>query len=364
MLIDDNSQPETAPQRLYTARRLIDVIGWPESRLPPIEKQLLADVLLPLVRSVDAAQRRRCAEQLAKLRQPPSRLTRLLALDEIEVAAPLLEAGAIDELALLQVAAEASPAHLRILAARKELPTAVCDLLARSSDAETLRILLSNRTATLSEDTIEWLLGLCEAVPDLPRRLIERPEMQPAQGASVFWAGDHAVRVRVLQRFAADRAAVLAELGELIREAHIGNWTEPAAMAAVGFLERRQRRRDPAELTLEALIGRFAEHALHPLQHVPEIAGACGLTPLTVERILEDSGGEALAVLAKSVGLKWPFCQDLWTSCGRETGEREDRTTPFGRLAYVFDTLPTAKAQTMLRYWNWRSMAELIARGA
>lgn len=363
MLGEDAAGTESARQRLAMARRLIDVIGWPETRLPPNEKQLLADVLQPLVRLVDAGQRRRCAEQLAKLRRPPAKLALQLALDELDVAAPLLETAALDELTLLDVAVGATPAHWRLLAARKDLPSAVCDLLCRCGDAETVRLLLLNPAASLCEETVDWLVGLCEGQPELARRLIERPELQPAQGAAVFWFADHAMRLRVLQRFAADRAAVLGELGDLIRDAHKEQWTEPSAMAAVSFLERRQRRRDPAERSLEATIAWLAETGMRPAEHSETIAAACGLTPLTVVRILEDPGREALAVLVKSVGLKWPACLELWRALGGEEGDREDRTTPFGRFAYVFDTLPTAKAQTMLRYWNWRAMADLIARG-
>ena len=40
------------------------------------------------------------------------------------------------------------------------------------------------------------------------------------------------------------------------------------------------------------------------------------------------------------------------------SGDPDSPDNPLGRATYVFDTLATAKAQTVLRYWNWSFTAD------
>jgi hypothetical protein len=48
----------------------------------------------------------------------------------------------------------------------------------------------------------------------------------------------------------------------------------------------------------------------------------------------------------------------LWEALERKVDE--DPKSPFGRMTYVYETLATAKAQTVLRYWNWAFTADVM----
>jgi hypothetical protein len=48
----------------------------------------------------------------------------------------------------------------------------------------------------------------------------------------------------------------------------------------------------------------------------------------------------------------------LWKALRRPGGDPDASDNPLGRAVYVFDTLATAKAQTVLRYWNWSFTAD------
>ena len=110
--------------------------------------------------------------------------------------------------------------------------------------------------------------------------------------------------------------------------------------------------------SLEGAIAQ-AEHGLdHAIIH--EIAHLAGIKPTTASQIFADTGGEAVAVFAKAVGLRRPGLIGLWRALRRPHGDPESTDNPLGRTAYVFDTLATAKAQTVLRYWNWSFTADAI----
>jgi hypothetical protein len=89
-----------------------------------------------------------------------------------------------------------------------------------------------------------------------------------------------------------------------------------------------------------------------------EIAHLAGIKPTTAQQILSDPGGEAIGVLCKATGLKRANLISLWRSLQRPWGDAETTDNPLGRTVYVFDTLATAKAQTVLRYWNWSFTAD------
>ena len=50
----------------------------------------------------------------------------------------------------------------------------------------------------------------------------------------------------------------------------------------------------------------------------------------------------------------------LWRALPRPNGDPDSLDNSLGRTAYVFDTLATAKAQTVLRYWNWSFTADAV----
>jgi hypothetical protein len=63
-------------------------------------------------------------------------------------------------------------------------------------------------------------------------------------------------------------------------------------------------------------------------------------------------------VFCKAVGLKRPLLIALWRALRRPNGDPDRTDNSLGRTVYVFDTLATAKAQSVLRYWNWSFTAD------
>jgi hypothetical protein len=91
---------------------------------------------------------------------------------------------------------------------------------------------------------------------------------------------------------------------------------------------------------------------------VAEIAHLGGIKPTTAAQVFSDAGGEAIAVFCKAVGLKRPAMLALWRALRRPHGDPDRIDNPLGRAVYVYDTLATAKAQSVLRYWNWTLTAD------
>ena len=60
-----------------------------------------------------------------------------------------------------------------------------------------------------------------------------------------------------------------------------------------------------------------------------------------------------LAAALRATGLKRDSLRALWSGLRRPMQDPDSLKSPFGRVMYVYDLLSNAKAQTVLRYWNW-----------
>ncbi|MET0181270.1 MAG: DUF2336 domain-containing protein [Caulobacterales bacterium] len=342
--------------------RLIEVVTWPESRIPLYERQLAADLLLGLLRVSNVELRRKCAEGLARLADAPKALLRYLSKDEIQVAGALLEKGAgFDDSDLIAAVRAGTSAHWQIIAERRGLTEAVTDMLIQTADPIVIESVLKNKFSRLSAQGVEFAVGRSRAAAQLIGPLAQRPELRPGEGLTMFWWADFNARVQLLRRFAVDRSVLIKELGETFALAAKEGWRDPDARKALQVIERRQRNRNAAQQnrygSLEAAIAAAGEQGLDP-NMINEIAYMGGVKPATAAQIFSDPGGEAIAVFAKSVGLKRAPTLNLWRALQRPAGDADHTDNPLGRMMFVFDTLATAKAQTVLRYWNWSFTAD------
>lgn len=357
------SEPHTPKARLALVTRLADVVSWPESRIPNYERQLAADILVGLLRTSSVEIRQRCAQGLMRISDAPKALLRYLARDEISVAGPLLEHGVgFDESDVIATVRAGVTAHWQAIARRKVLTEPVTDTLVQTGDVSVIELVLRNNGSRLSSQAVDIIVARSRQAPSLPKLLVGRPELRPTQALVLFWWSSFEARVQILRRFAVDRTTLIVEMGDVFKMAAAEGWADADTRKALQVVERRQRNRAAAAQSpygsLEGALA-AAEHGIdRTLLH--EIAHLAGIKPTTAGQIFTDAGGEAIAVLCKAVGLKRPMFLSLWRSLRRPAGDPDAIDNPLGRAAYVYDTLATAKAQTVLRYWNWSFTADAM----
>lgn len=342
--------------RGFLVQRLSEIVCWPSTRIPPHERELAADVLVGLLRTASLELRERCAARLALLAEAPKALLRYLARDTITVARPLLEASpALDESDLVATIRSGLRAHWLAIASRRQVPELVAEALVRTCDAEVVEAVLRNPGARFSVAALESAVIQSRDAPALGALLARRPEASPAQALTMFWWVDSETRLHVLRRFAVDRSVLCAELADLFALAAQEDWADPETRKAIALIERRQRNRKAAERSPFGSLENAIAAGAHGIdrQLVSEISYLAGIRPETGAKIFSDRGGEGLAVLCKATGLKRDSLSALWKNLRRPEGDRDNLNNPWGRVVYVYELLANAKAQTVLRYWNW-----------
>ncbi|HVY03668.1 MAG TPA: DUF2336 domain-containing protein [Caulobacterales bacterium] len=341
--------------RAQIAGRLAEIVAWPATRIAPHERQLAGDILIGLLRTAGLDLRKQCAERMAQIVDAPKVVLRYLARDEIDIALPLLDQSpALDDADLIATIRASTPAHWAAIAQRRNISETVTDALIHTNDVNSIALLLRNAFSRLSAPGVDSIVAMSRQSRELVNLLLTREEVKPAQGLTLFWWADAEARVRILRRFAVDRSVLLQEVSDIFVQAAHENWTDVPARQALQFIERRQRNRAAAQRSeyqsLENAVLAIEQKGV-TREIILEIATLCGVKPVAGARILGDAGGEPIAVLAKAVGLKRDFLLALWKGLKRPM--ETDPKSSLSRTLYVFDTLSNAKAQTVLRYWNW-----------
>jgi uncharacterized protein (DUF2336 family) len=355
------TEPHAPRARNALINRLCEIVSWPETRLPSYERQLAADILVGLLRTSGVELRRRCAQGLTRINDAPKALLRYLARDEISVAQGLLENGAgFDDSDLIATVRAGVAWHWLAIAKRRNLSEPLTDALLQTGDTAAMEAVLRNTTSRISTQGIDIIVGKSRQTPSLPPLLVSRPELKPTQALVLFWWAAYEARLQILRRFAVDRQVLIQELGEVFKLAASEGWSDADTRKTLQVIERRQRNRAAAaQSPYKSLEGALvaAEHGLdRGLIH--EIAHLAGVKPTTASQVFADAGGEAIGVFCKAVGLKRPLMIGLWRALRRPNGDPDSTDNSLGRAVYVFDTLATAKAQTVLRYWNWSFTAD------
>ena len=354
--------PDDTPQigraRNALMRRLIDIVALPSSRLPPQDRSMAGDILLEMLFTGDEEDLALCARRLSDKTDAPRRLLRFLACAPLPVSRHIVEFNeGLDESDLCRVIATGSIEHRLLVARRKPVTALVAESLVSFAEPRVMKTLLQNRHSELSDAAVDGLVSASRDNLELCKILMDRRELTPAHAMAMFWWADGDTRRAILQRQAADRLELITNCADVFPIAAGEGWADPVARKGLQLIERRQRNRaaiarSPYE-SLENAIETASHDGLTP-QMAQEIGYLSGIKPVTIAKILSDQGGEGIAVLCKATGLKRPSLRALWQALRRPVETADGGEDPrFGHVLYTYQILTVAKAQTVLRYWNW-----------
>lgn len=356
--LDPSAPAAPAPRsRVTLLRRLADVVCLPSSRVNAFERAMTADLLVEMLREASPTDRARVARRMTGLVEAPNNLLRLLLLDEIEVARPLLEeSSALSDADLIAVALGAETEHRRLIARRRDLSEIVGEVLLERAEFKVIESLLRNETARLSQPTVDAIVAASREEPALVALILRRRELRPSQAYIMFWWCGEDARRQILQRFAVSREVLQEAAGDVFAVAAAEGWQDAPSRKALQFIERRQRNRaaiakSPYDSLEDAV--RDAQTGL-TREIAEEISYLAGIKPTTGAKIFGDESGEAIAVLCKAAGLPKAAVRAIWRGLRRPETDGQGRFLPaLERVMITYDSIAVDRAQTVLRYWNW-----------
>jgi len=182
---------------------------------------LLGSIFLSLVVEAERDIRKRLAAKLAHAEWAPPALINVLALDEIEIARPIIAASPLlKDHDLVRLLTEATIEHQIEVARRPQLaPTVVAAILHRAEPA-VLAALAANATAQLSDDDLRRLVEKARQVAALRSPLSRHPKLTGELALQLYiWVGQ-ALRQALTERFRLDPRAIDKALASAVAESH------------------------------------------------------------------------------------------------------------------------------------------------
>jgi uncharacterized protein (DUF2336 family) len=189
--------------------------------LEPAVGALVESIFMTLVVEAEADIRRRLSERLANADWAPSALINVLALDDIEVARPIIAASPVlqDE-DLIRLLVEATIEHQIEVARRPRLGAPVVEAILRQEEPAVLTALATNDTADISETGMVRLVEASRRIAALRSPLARHPRLSSALAEQLYlWVGQ-SLRTAIVSRFNVDAAKLDAAIAAAVREAH------------------------------------------------------------------------------------------------------------------------------------------------
>lgn len=275
---------------------------------PPAEEisEVLGEVLLMLARQVERDVRRTLAERLATADWAPHDLITMLALDEIDIARPILAASPLlrdDDLIVILV--QATIEHQIEVARRPSLSGRVADAIIEQAEPATLTALASNRTAEISPDGVRRLVEHSRRIAALRAPLTRHPRLTDVLAEQLYqWVGT-ALRQAIGARFELNETDLDFSVQEAVDKAFRDS-PAPAPVVESAEFEESERRlvaklRAADQLRPSYLIRAIREKRLNLFIH-----GLAALGEFSVGEIrsaLNATSPEAIYYACSAVGI-------------------------------------------------------------
>ena len=198
-------------------------------------KALIDDLFMTLVVDAEREVRRRLAERIADVDWAPRALIHVLALDDIEIARPVIaKSPLLDDSDLIRLLVEATLEHQVEVARRPNIGLAVSQAILDRDDPSLLAALAANDSARLVEAS--------RLMPSLRAPLTRHPQLTTDLACTLYaWIGE-ALRDALVERFRIDPEALNLAVDDAVRDATVEPFGRPVMLERVEERAATERR--------------------------------------------------------------------------------------------------------------------------
>jgi len=208
----------------------------------PAIQTLLGSIFTDLVEGAEADIRRILAEKLAVADWPPPALVNLLALDEIEIARPIIaKSPVLKDNDLIRLLLEGAIEHQIEVAKRPLIGPPVVEFILDKGEPAVMIALASNDTADVSPEAMMRMVEASRQVAGMRSPLARHPRLRQEMAERLYtWVGQ-SLRSAIVSRFRVDVEALDRALAEAVKQASVGATHEPGSLAAAEQEEMERR---------------------------------------------------------------------------------------------------------------------------
>ena len=166
---------------------------------------ILGEIFMVIARQAERDIRKALSDSLAAAEWAPPALIAMLALDEIEIARPVIaNSPLLKDQDLVRVLVEATIEHQIEVARRPHISGRVADAIIDRGEPASLTALAGNRTAEVSNDALGRLVEQSRRVAALRAPLTRHPRLNDTLATQLYqWVGQ-SLREAIVERFRID----------------------------------------------------------------------------------------------------------------------------------------------------------------
>ena len=304
---------------------------------------VLTEIFLTLARKAEHDIRKSLAESLAGADWAPLALVNMLALDEIEIARPIIaNSPLLRDQDLLRILVEATVEHQIEVARRPSLSGAVADAIIDAAEPATMTALASNRTAEISEDGLRRLVEQSRRIAALRSPLTRHPRLNQTLARELYSLVGAALRQAISERFQVDDAALASAIDGAVGQAQ----SPQAPTTTVAERDEMERRlvaklQGAGQLRPGFLIRAIREKRLTLFEH--SLAALAGFSIAQIRSAVMRPTPDALFLACTVVGIDRAVFPGLLEDIRLLTGGSPGRSEGGGWMAVTLSPSTAAR---------------------
>lgn len=209
LTLAESRTPEDRERLMLALVDMCEGAAADQTILEPAIQMMMSSIFMTLVADAERRIRQTLSEQLANAPWAPHALVNVLALDEIEIARPIIaQSPVLDDQDLIQLMTLATIEHQIAVATRPALSEAVVEAVLRQGEPAVLTALASNDTAEVTPAAMAHLLEASRQFASLRSPLVRHPRLTSEMAEKLYvWVGQ-SLRAAIVGRFRVDAAAL------------------------------------------------------------------------------------------------------------------------------------------------------------
>ncbi len=208
-------------ERLMLA--LAKLCDLPEANASERARTVIRELFMSLVEGAERAIRLHLAEAIAPARWAPSSLINALALDDIDIARPIIaKSPVLEDDDLIRILVAATLEHQIEVARRPGISGGVVDEIMKDAQPPVMAALAANETAQMTPQAMHDLVAASRSIAALRSPLARHPQLTDDLGKVLYaWVGD-ALQKELARRFTLNPEAMKTAMSAAVDAAYEG----------------------------------------------------------------------------------------------------------------------------------------------
>ena len=263
------------------------------------ESELIADVLIGLMRQAEIDLREALAERLAILDNVPLRLILQLTNDEISVAGPVLKnSPVLGDMDLIYIIKAKGPDYWREIAKREHISNQVMNLLTDTGDLQTAIELAKNNNIILTEHALGTLSDMAQNSDELAMPLLRRDEVTEDIAKALYKFVGQEIKTFIAKEYGITEGSIVDAVDDVMIELVEATEAVSEFAPSISMLKASERYKSKGLLTIKLMLGTLRRGQLQAF--VSHFSKFTNLDPKTTLEILSQPSGQGLAIACKA----------------------------------------------------------------